>query len=78
MVGSLPVCPAADAALAPRIASVRVMSWNFFAPSPVKPRRTTLPCPVVLMSAVIADSFRSAPVASGTGLIGLFGSNLKR
>jgi hypothetical protein len=75
---SLPVAPAADAAPAPRIASSRVTSWNFFAPSPVKPRRTTFPWPDVPISAEMAESFRSPPVASGIGLVGLSGWNLKR
>ena len=55
----------------------RVMSWNLLAPLPVKPSRTTLPWPCVLMSAAMSESFRSSPVASGTGLAA-FGSYLKR
>jgi hypothetical protein len=73
-------CPAAFAAFWPRIASDCVMSWNFLLPSLLKPSWTkagpSLGC--VPTWALIAESFRSLPFASGIGLEARSGKYLKR
>src|ERR1044071_1276240 len=78
--GSLLVCPAAAASAAPRCASARVMSWNFLLPSLLKPSWTNaLPSlGWVPTWALIPESLRSPPLASGTGSEARNGKYLKR
>ena len=75
-----PPSPARVASPWPRCASVRVMSWNFLLPSLLKPSWTnalpSLGC--VPTCALIAESLRSPPFASGIGCVFESGLYLKR